>query len=126
MPNQLAQSKKRMTVAEETAVLAALEVIAQADNLTVTDLLRQGVRNMIAERAANPDLKEAMRRVVEMHAPVMPKQFRSPAKVSKFKRSQREFDQLLKELNLFEAEELQRRNSLAEAPGYVRLTEFTG
>lgn len=115
-----------MTVAEETAVLAALEVIAQADNLTVTDLLRQGVRNMIAERAANPDLKEAMRRVVEMHAPVMPKQFRSPAKVSKFKRSQREFDQLLKELNLCEAEELQRRNSLAEAPEYVRLTEFTG
>jgi len=29
-----------MTVAEETAVLAALEVIAQADELTVTDLLR--------------------------------------------------------------------------------------
>jgi hypothetical protein len=126
MPNQLAQSKKRMTVAEETAVLAALEVIAQADNLTVTDLLRQGVRNMIAERAANPDLKEAMRRVVEMHAPVMPEEFRSPAKVSKFKRSQREFDQLLKELNLFEAEELQRRNSLVETREYVRLTEFTG
>jgi DNA-binding NarL/FixJ family response regulator len=126
MPNQLAQSKKRMTVAEEASVLAALEVIAQADNRTVTDLLRQGARRIIAERVANPELRKAIRRVLEMHAPVMPKQFRSPAKVSKFKRSQREFDQLLKELNLFEAEELQRRNSLTEAPEYVRLTEFTG
>lgn len=126
MPNQLAQSKKRMTVAEEASVLAALEVIAQADNLTVTDLLRQGARRLIAERAANPDLRQEIRRAMSRHNPVAPKQFRSPAKVSKFKRSQREFDQLLKELNLFEAEELQRRNSLAEAPEYVRLNEFTG
>lgn len=115
-----------MTVAEETAVLAALEVIAQADNRTVTDLLRQGARRIIAERATDSDLRPAIRRVLEKHAPIMPKQFRSPAKVSKFKRSQREFDQLLKELNLFDAEELQRRNSLAEAPEYVRLIEFTG
>lgn len=115
-----------MTVAEEASVLAALEVIAQADNRTVTDLLRQGARRIIAERVANPELRKAIRRVLEMHAPVMPKQFRSQAKVSKFKRRQREFDQLLKELNLFEAEELQRRNSLTEAPEYVRLTEFTG
>lgn len=115
-----------MTVAEEASVLAALEVIAQADSKTVTDLLRQGARRIIAERATDSDLRQAIRRVLEMHAPVMPKQFRSPAKVSKFKRSQREFDQLLKELNLCEAEELQRRNSLAEAPEYVRLTEFTG
>jgi hypothetical protein len=126
MPNQLAQSKKRMTVAEEASVLAALEIIAQADNLTVTDLLRQGVRNIIADRAADPDLRQAIRSVFEEHAPVMPTEFRSAAKVSKFKRNQREFDQLLEDLNLVEAEELQRRNSLVEAPEYVHLTEFTG
>ena len=33
MPNQLAQSKKRMTVAEHTAVLAALEAIAKEEKL---------------------------------------------------------------------------------------------
>lgn len=126
MPNQLAQSKKRMTVAEETSVLAALEIIAQADNTTVTDLLRQGARRIIAERATGSALRQAIRRELERHAPIMPKQFRTSAKVSKFKRNQREFDQLLKELNLVDAEELQRRNSLAEAPEYVRLTEFTG
>lgn len=115
-----------MTVAEETSVLAALEVIAQADNRTVTDLLRQGARRIIAERATDSDLRQAIRDVLEKHSPVMPEQFRSPAKISKFKRSQREFDQLLNELNLFDAEELQRRNSLTEAPEHVRLTEFTG
>jgi hypothetical protein len=123
MPNQLSQSKKRMTVAEETAVLAALEVIAQADKLTVTELLRQGARRLIAERAA---LRKAIRRVLEEHAPVMPTEFRSPAKVSKYKRNQREFDQLLEDLNLVDVEELQRKNSLVETPEYVSLTEFTG
>ena len=115
-----------MTVAEEAAVLAALDVIAQADKLTVTDLLRLGARRLIAERAADPDLRQAIRSVLEEHAPVMPTEFRSAAKVSKFKRNQREFDQLLEDLNLAEAEELQRRNSLADGPEYVRLTEFTG
>jgi hypothetical protein len=126
MPNQLAQSKKRMTVAEETAVLAALEVIAQADNLTVTDLLRKGVRSMIAERAANPGLRQAMRRAVALHAPVMPKEFRSPAKAGKFKREQREFDQLVQQLNLENPEGIQRRNSLVQEPRNVRLTTCTG
>ncbi|HKK19145.1 MAG TPA: hypothetical protein VJ952_10745 [Opitutales bacterium] len=127
MPNQLAQSKKRMTVAEEAAVLAALEVIAQADNLTVTDLLRRGARRLIAERAAtNPDLRQAIRGVLEEHAPVMPTEFRSAAKVSKFKRNQREFDQLLKELNLADPEELQLRNSLVQRPQSVHLSTLSG
>ena len=126
MPNQLAQSKKRMTVAEETAVLAALEVIAKSDNLTVTDLLRQGVRNIIADRAADPDLSQAMRRVVEMHAPVIPIEFRSLAKVSKFKREQRGYDQLLQELKLADPKELQQRNSLVRGPQSVHLSTLSG
>jgi hypothetical protein len=126
MPNQLSQSKKRMTVAEETAVLAALEVIAKADNLTVTDLLRKAARRTIAERAGSPDLRDAMRRAVKMHTPVMPKEFHTPAKVSKFKREQREFDQLLQQLNLEDPEALQQRNSLVQKPKNVRLTTFSG
>ena len=126
MPNQLAQSKKRMTMAEETAVLAALEVIAKADNLTVTDLLRQSVRSMISERAINPELRETIRQAVAKNSPIMPKAFRSPAKVAKFKREQREYDQLLQQLNLEDSEELQHRNSLVQKPRNVRLTSFTG
>lgn len=126
MPNQLAQSKKRISVAEQKSVLAALELIAEVENLTVTELLRQAARSVIAERALNPRHKAAMRKVVADYAPIMPKTFRSPSKVAKFKREQREYDQLLQELNLSDAEDLQRRNSLVETPGSVRLTEFTG
>jgi uncharacterized protein (DUF2236 family) len=115
-----------MTVAEETAVLAALEVIAKADRLTITDLLRQGVRNIIADRATDPDLRQAIRCALEEHAPVMPTEFRSAAKVSKFKRKQRAFDQLLEELNLANPEELQQRNSLVREPQSVHLSTLSG
>lgn len=110
MPNQLAQSKKRMTVAEERAVLAALEVIAEVENSTVTNLIRQAVRKAIAERVDDPRLKKTVRQTVAQHAPKVPIEFRSAAKVSKFKREQREYDQLLQELKLADPEELQLRN----------------
>ena len=67
-----------------------------------------------------------MRHAGEAHGPVMPEQFRSPAQVAKFKRKQREFDQLLEDLNLVDAEELQHRNSVAVSAEFVRLTEFIG
>ena len=56
----------------------------------------------------------------------MPKEFRSRAKVSKFKREQREYDRLLQQLNLEDPEGLQHRNSLVQEPQNVRLTTFTG
>ncbi|MGV7229537.1 MAG: hypothetical protein ACQ9IQ_12845 [Nitrospirales bacterium] len=124
MPNQLAQSKKRMTVAEHTVVLAALEAIAKEENLTVTDLLRLSARRLVAERASDPHLSDKLRTAVAGHAPRMPAIFRSPAKVSKFKREQREYDQLLQELNLSKPDEVQRRNSLVQRPRSVRLTSF--
>jgi len=87
---------------------------------------RRGARRLIAERAVDPELREAMRRALKEHAPVMPTEFRTPAKVSKFKRSQREFDQLLKELNLTDAEELQQQNSLVRGPQSVHRSTLSG
>ena len=124
MPNQLSKSKKRMTIAESAAVLAALETIAKLDNSTVTDLLRRSARKLIAERATDRRLAKKMRAAVERHAPKMPDSFRSPAKVSKFKREQREYDLLLQELNIAQAENIQRRNSLVDRPQGVRLASF--
>lgn len=124
MPNQLAQSKKRMTVAEHTAVLSALEVIAKTENLTVTDLLRNSARRIVAERASDPQLSTKIKEAVAKHAPIMPELFRTPAKVSKFKREQREYDELLQELKLSNQDEVQRRNSLVPKRHNVRLTSF--
>jgi hypothetical protein len=56
----------------------------------------------------------------------MPTEFRSAAKVSKFKRKQRAFDQLLEELNLANPEELQQRNSLVREPQSVHLSTLSG
>ncbi|MCC5835716.1 MAG: hypothetical protein JJU20_13360 [Opitutales bacterium] len=124
MPNQLSQSKKRVTVAEHRAVLAALDVIAKAENSTVTDLLRRTLRQIVIEHAHDPSISGKLRSALEQHAPVMPEAFLSPAKVSKFKKEQREFDQFLHELKLASPEELQERNSLVSRSQSVRLTSF--
>jgi predicted DNA-binding ribbon-helix-helix protein len=126
MPNQLSQSKKRMTIAEHSAVLAALETIAKSESLTVTDLIRHSARKFIAERASDSRLSQKMRLAVAENAPKMPKVFRTPAKLAKFKREQREYDKLLQELNLTMPDEIQRRNSLVEHPQNIRMTSFAG
>lgn len=125
MPNQLAQSKKRMTIAEHSAVLAALQTIALDEKLTVTDLFRRAARQLITEQAKNPQLANKLLSQVLRHAPQMPEVFNSAAKVAKFKREQREFDQLLQELGIAHPEDLQQRNSLTQKPQAVRLTSFS-
>jgi len=84
------------------------------------------VRNMIAARAADPDLRQAIRRVLDKHAPVMPAEFRTPAKVSKYKRNQRKFHQLLEDLNLVDPEEFQQRNPLVRGPQSVHRSTLSG
>jgi len=124
MPNQLSKSKKRISVAEHCAVLAVLEALAKVENLTVSDMIKQSARSLIAERAADPNLSRKFRRIVSEHAPVIPDTFRSPAKVARYKREQREYDALLQELNIVQPEELQERNSLASKPHQVRLASL--
>ena len=121
MPNQLAQSKQRVTLAEHKAVLAALEVIAKADNQTMTDLFRHTARRVISEKANDPRLSKELQRIVSEHSPKMPARFSSAAKVSKFKREQREYDQLMQELNLAQPVEIQKKNSLIKSASSVHL-----
>jgi len=50
MPNQLAKSKRRQSLAEHAAVLAALAEIARREDTTVMALLREGARDVVKRR----------------------------------------------------------------------------
>ena len=111
MPNQLADTKKRKTIAEHASVLAALEHLAKEDGTTSTELLRTAMRNLIRERASNPEVANQLRSVASAYAPTAT-HLKTPAKAARFKRQQREYDALLAELNLVSPEELQQKNSV--------------
>ncbi|HEY3756078.1 MAG TPA: hypothetical protein VGL42_08015 [Opitutaceae bacterium] len=124
MPNQLAQDKRRQSLAEHAAVLAALASIAEREETTVMDLLRSAARQVVRERAAMPERAEALRSVVFGMAPKMPLRFKTSAQLARFKRAQRDFDRVLIDLNLSAPIEVQARNSIVPANRPIRLINF--
>jgi hypothetical protein len=72
MPNQLSKSKRRQSLAEHEAVLAALAEIARREDTTVMALLRQATRELVRNRAAEPIQAERLRQLVWKKAPRMP------------------------------------------------------
>jgi hypothetical protein len=124
MPNQLAKSKRRQSLAEHAAVLAALAEIARREDTTVMALLREGARDVVKRRATVPGQTEALRALVWRMAPRMPARFKTPAQVSRFKRAQREFDQVVLDLQLATPQAIQNRNSLVSSRQAVRLIDF--
>ena len=124
MPNQLSKSKRRQSLAEHEAVLAALAEIARCDDTTVMALLRQATREWVKAKAAEPLLAERLRRAVLAKAPQMPTRFKSAAQVSRFKRAQRDFDQVLLDLGLASPRAIQERNSVVSSPRKIRMINF--
>ncbi len=124
MPNQLAQSKKRQSLAEHEAVLAALAEIARSEDTTVMALLRQAARALVRKRGASPAQAKALSEVVWRSAPQMPAQFKTAAQVARFKRAQREFDQVVLDLQLASPDIIQERNSLVSSHQAIRLIDF--
>ncbi len=124
MPNQLAKSKRRASLAEHEAVLSALATIARSERTTVMELLREGARQVVRSRTADPLKATAVRESIWACAPEMPARFKSPAHVARFKRSQREFDQVVQELNLATPATVQQRNSLVPTRTKVRVLAF--
>ena len=100
MPNQLSKSKRRQSLAEHEAVLAALADIARRENTTVMALLRQATRALVKRKASDPKQAGHLRELIWQRAPRMPSHFKTPAQVARFKRAQREFDQVLLDLEL--------------------------
>lgn len=112
MPNQLAQSKKRKSVAEHAAVLALLERIAASESTTSTDLLRKAAREIIRHHAEDPDTQRDLRQVLHAYEPKLPQRASTRKALARFKRDSREFDALTIELGLEHTEDIQKRNSL--------------
>jgi hypothetical protein len=124
MPNQLSKTKRRQSLAEHQAVLAALTEIARCEDTTVMALLRQATRELVKNRATEPILAERLRRLVWQKAPRMPARFTTAAQVARFKRAQREFDQVLLDLALDSHQAIQQRNSIASPRQPVRMLNF--
>ena len=124
MPNQLAQSKRRASLAEHEAVLAALSTIARREGTTVMDLLREGARQVVRSRTGTPAQLVAVRKSVWACAPKLPARFKSAAHAARFKRAQREFDVVVQELNLADPMAVQQRNSLVPSGRDVRVPAF--
>lgn len=123
MPNQLAQSKRRQSLAEHAAVLAALAQIAKREDTTVMALLREAARDVVRRRAQSPAHAATLRSTVWQLAPKMPAKFKTAAQLARFKRSQREFDRAVLDMQLAAPEEVQERNSIASSRP-VRLVNF--
>lgn len=124
MPNQLAKSKRRLSLAEHEAVLAALTEIARAEDTTVMALLRRAARDLVRQKSSDPRLAETLRRAVWQKAPQMPSRFKTAAQVARFKRQQREFDQALLDVGLASSQAIQRRNSVVPTRHAIRLIDF--
>lgn len=124
MPNQLAKSKRRQSLAEHEAVLAALTEIARKEDTTVMALLRQAARELVKKKSSDPRLAETLQRAVWLKAPQMPARFKTPAQVARFKRQQREFDHALLDMGLASPKAIQRRNSIVPTRHTIRLIDF--
>jgi hypothetical protein len=105
-------------------VLAALAEIARREDTTVMALLRQATRNLVKNRVNEPMQAERLRQLVWQKAPRMPALFKTAAQVARFKRAQREFDQVLLDLALASPQAIQQRNSVVSPHRTIRLIDF--
>jgi hypothetical protein len=124
MSNQLAETKRRKSLAEHVAVLAALEEIARNDGVSVMDLMRQAVRGIVKKYTANSSNKKILLPIVMRFAPKIPQQFDSFAQITRFKKQQREFDQILLDLHLDNSEAVEERNSIVSPHCNLRILEW--
>ena len=124
MPNQLAKTKRRQSLAEHEALLAALAEIARREGTTTMALLRQAARAIVKTRAADPTQREWLRTVIMRFTPPMPDHFATAAQLARFKRTQREFDQILLDLSLASPQAVQARNSVVAPHCKIRIPEL--
>ncbi len=124
MPNQLASTKRRQSLAEHEAVLSALAEIARHEGTTPMALLRQAARSIVKLRTASSDQAKRIRGSVMKFAPKPPKQFATAAQLARFKRNQREFDHLLLELNLSSPNAVETANSVVAPRCKISIIEL--
>lgn len=125
MPNQLAPDKRRQSLAEHSAVLAVLAKIARDENVPVMALLRRATRDLIRSRVtALPAKAQELRATAWLERPRMPVRFKTPAKVVRFKKSQREFDRVILDMGLASPASIQDRNSIISSLQAIKMIDF--
>jgi hypothetical protein len=125
MPNQLAPDKRRQSLAEHSAVLAVLANIARDENVPVMALLREATRDLIKSRVtASPAKAQELRATAWLERPRMPIRFKTPAKLARFKKTQREFDRVILDLGLASPASIQDRNSIVSSYQAIKLIDF--
>ena len=124
MPNQLATEKVRKTLTEHKAVLAALAEIAKEKQISIMDLMRKALRTTISNHVENPSCKKDIQKLVLRYAPKPPDQSLTPARLSRFKQKQREFDSLMIELQLSNPKSIEKHNSIIHPDSKIKIMEF--
>ena len=124
MPNQLSSTKDRRSVTEHEAILVALESIARREGTTTMALMRQAMRDAVRKRADNSSDLKWLRSIVMRFAPKPPRIFATAAQLARFKRSQREFDQVLLDLDLVSNEGMEAMNSIVSPKCKLRVLEL--
>jgi predicted RNA-binding Zn ribbon-like protein len=112
MANQLARGKCRKSMAEHKAVIALLEEIASEERVSAMSLMRQAIRRLVRERIAESARPEDFKSAAMEFCPTVPAKVRTARDLSRFKKEQREFDQVLLELHLSGPEAIEERNSV--------------
>jgi len=124
MPNQLARNKRRKSLAEHEAVLVALEEVARMEGTSSMALMREAIRDTIRKHTSDSLQSNRLRKVVMSCAPKPDRHFSSATQLSRFKRSQREFDQILLDLHLSDPETVEKRNSIISPTSKIRVLEL--
>jgi len=124
MPNQLAKNKRRKSVAEHEAVLAALEEVARIEGISTMALMREAIRDKIRKHVSETLQAKRIRQAVMSCAPRHDTQIDSPSQLLRLKRSQRAFDQILLDLKLTDPENIESKNSIVAPQNKIRILEL--
>ena len=124
MPNQLAKNKRRKSIAEHEAVLAALEEVARIEGTTSMALMREAIRDKIRKHVSDALQAKRIRKAVMSCAPRYDTQIASATQLSRLKRSQRAFDQILLDLKLTDPENIESMNSIVPPVNKIRIIEL--
>ena len=116
--------KNRISVTEHEAVLVALESIARREGTTTMALMRQAMRETVRQRAADSSERKWLSSIVMQFCPKPSQSFVTAAQLARFKRSQREFDQVLLDLNLVSSDVMESTNSIVSPNCKLRVLEL--
>ena len=124
MPNQLSRNKRRKSLSEHEAVLSALDVLARHDGTSVMAQMRRAIREWIRTHPAAGRLSDELMAETRSFSPKSPPMFTNRKQVDRFKREQREFDQLMLDLGLASPDTIESKNSIVSPGTTIQVIGF--